>query len=41
MLFSRPGLIAVVVVAFILGIAVTEFCFRLKKWNDENREDDE
>jgi hypothetical protein len=40
MLGSRPGFIAVLVIAFILGVAVTEFCLRLKKWNDENKEDD-
>lgn len=36
------GYIVIAVIAFLLGTAVTIFCFRLKKWQDENdREKDE
>ncbi len=33
------GYIIVAILAFLLGAAVTIFCFRLRKWKDEERED--
>ena len=35
------GYIIIAIIAFLLGISVTVFCFRLKKWRDDrdNEED--
>ena len=35
------GYIVIALVAFVLGVCVTVFCFRLKKWRDsaDNKED--
>ena len=35
------GLVVVGITAFLLGIAVTLFCFYLKKWQKEKEKDDE
>ena len=34
------GYIIIGIVAFILGISVTVFCFKLKKWRDSSASDD-
>ena len=34
------GYIIIGIVAFILGISVTVFCFKLKKWQDSSASDD-
>ena len=34
------GYIVIAIAAFLLGAAVTVFCFRLKKWRDENPGED-
>ena len=31
---------AIIIIAFLLGVSVTAFCFRLKEWQESrNRED--
>ena len=38
---AAAGYVVIAVIAFLLGMFVTVFCFRLKKWKDEqNRKDD-
>ena len=37
---SVPGYIAIAILAFLLGITVTVFCFRLKKYMDEKDRED-
>ena len=36
---SMLGFLVIGIIAFLLGIAVTVFCFRLKKWQEENTGD--
>lgn len=35
------GYIVIAVIAFLFGISVAVFCFRLKKWRDENGDAEE
>lgn len=37
---SALGYVVISVIAFLLGTAVTIFCFRLKRWQDEKGEKD-
>ena len=38
---AAGGYIVIAVIAFLLGMFVTVFCFRLKRWkDDQNRKDD-
>ena len=42
-LFSGSGALGYIVIAllsFLLGVSVTVFCFRLKKWQDERDRED-
>ena len=34
------GFLAIGIIAFLLGITITVFCFRLKKWQDEKDRED-
>jgi hypothetical protein len=35
------GYIVIAVIAFALGVCVTAFCFRLKRWKDLKNEEEE
>lgn len=37
---AAVGYIVIGIIAFIMGTAVTIFCFRLKRWNDEKDKED-
>ena len=37
---SHVGYVVIGLVAFLLGVLLTIFCFRLQKWQKQNRQDD-
>ena len=41
MFTNELGFLVIALIAFVLGVAVTVFCFRLKKWNDEKDKEDD
>lgn len=41
MFTNELSFLVIASIAFVLGVAVTVFCFRLKKWNDEKDKEDD